>query len=68
MTKVKRETADFILFTIGAILAFGTPYVVLILNRMHIASPSIAILPAILVLVAGLIMVYLFGKKIGMED
>jgi predicted PurR-regulated permease PerM len=68
MTKVKRETADFILFTIGAILAFGTPYVVLILNRMHIASRSIAILPAILVLVAGLIMVYLFGKKIGMED
>ncbi|MDH5361880.1 MAG: hypothetical protein OEW84_01005 [Aigarchaeota archaeon] len=68
MTKVKPETADFILFTVGAILAFGTPYVVLVLNRMHIASPSVAILPAILVLIAGLIMIYLSGKRMGLGD
>lgn len=68
MTEAKRETADFVLFTIGAILVFGTPYVVLVLNRTHIASPNIAILPAILVLIAGLVMIYLSGKRIGMGD
>lgn len=68
MTEAKRETADFVLFTIGAILVFGAPYVVLVLNRIHIASPNIAILPAILVLIAGLVIIYLSGKRIGMGD
>jgi len=53
---------------IGAILAFGTPYVVFFLDRLHIASPSTGFLLAIVVFVIGSIMIYRSAKRIGMED
>jgi len=68
MTEEKHNTREFILLMIGVILAFGTPYVVFFLDRLHIASPSTGLLLAIVVFVMGLIMIYRSAKRIGMED
>ena len=68
MTEETRETRDFILLMIGAILAFGAPYAVLLLNRARVASPSTGFLPAVLLFVMAAIMIYFSGKRIGMGD
>jgi len=68
MTEEKGGARRFILLMIGAILAFGTPYMLLVLDKLRIASPGGGLLLAILVLVVGSIMIYLSGKSIGMGD
>lgn len=68
MTEEPRKTRDLILLMIRAILAFGAPSTVLLLNGARVASPSTRFLPAILLFVVAAIMIYFSEKRIGMGD